>query len=305
MKNTDFMSLDGKSLSQLQLIYRLGSISAAALQLGVNQSTVSHNLERMRRLLHDPLFIKSGRGLVASAKMEAMQEPIDEVLTALARVANPLPFDPAACDREFLLVANDFEHDIFVPPLFRLLSKEAPAVRLRTTISSNSDFDPLRSSRVDVELTPRMPSEGSGLIAQPLLQDELRIFFDANVRDAPRNLEDCLTARYARVVFDTSPTSSLFDRALAQRGLERQVAYSAPSFAAVGAVMRGSALLAACPAKLSKGALYGLQSCPIPLDIEQLSFNMVWHVKYRESAEHRWFRELIKSVSQTLHLSQA
>ena len=117
MKNTDYMALDGKSLAQLQLIYRLGSISAAALELGVNQSTVSHNLERLRRILGDPLFIKSGRGLVASAKMEAMQGPMEEVLAGLARIANPLPFDPGTCRREFNIMANDFEHDLIIPGL--------------------------------------------------------------------------------------------------------------------------------------------------------------------------------------------
>lgn len=303
MKKTDYMSLDGKSLAQLQLIYRLGSISAAALQLGVNQSTVSHNLERLRRVLDDPLFIKSGRGLVASAKMEAMQEPIEEVLAALTRVADPLPFDPARCEREFILVANDFEHDIIVPPLFRLLSQEAPLVRLRTVISSTADFDPLNSSRVDVELTPRTPSESSGLIAQPLLQDELQVFYDPNQRAAPRSLDDCLAAQHARVVFENGPNAGLFDRALARRGLQRQVVYSAPSFATMAAVLRGSQLLAVCPSKLAQGALAGLKCCALPIDIQRLSFHMVWHAKYRNSAEHRWFRERISTVSQALRRS--
>ena len=87
--------------------HRLGSISNAAKELGVNQSTVSHNLNRLRRILNDPLFIKSGRGMVASAKMEAMQGPIDEVLIGLARVANPMPFDPTTCRREYLQTVVD------------------------------------------------------------------------------------------------------------------------------------------------------------------------------------------------------
>lgn len=298
MKNTDYMSLDGKSLAQLQLIYRLGSISAAALELGVNQSTVSHNLERLRRILGDPLFIKSGRGLVASAKMEAILDPIDDVLAGLARVANPLPFDPATCHRQFTIVANDFEHDIIVPALFRRLAEQAPQVRLRTQISYLGDFDPLLISQVDVELTPRVPSEGSGLIAQPLLQDDLVMFYDAKQRAAPETLADCLNARHATVQFDKNPSAGRLDRALQEIGKSRDVAYRAPSFAALGAVLRGSSLIAACPSRLAQGTLQGLQSRPLPLAVDPLTFLMVWHVKHRESAEHRWFRQLIRSVAE-------
>ncbi|ASJ73840.1 LysR family transcriptional regulator [Granulosicoccus antarcticus] len=300
MKKTDYMSLDGKSLVQLQLIYRLGSISAAALELGVNQSTVSHNLERLRRILDDPLFIKSGRGLVASAKMEAMQSPMEEVMAGLARIANPLPFDPATCVREFNIMANDFEHDIIIPGLFKLLAQQAPQVSLRTQISSLGDSDPLLVSRADVELTPRAPTEGSGLIAQPLLQDELVMFYDAQQRSAPATLEKCLNARHAIAQFDTNPTAGRVDRALYQMGKSRKIAYKAPGFAALGAVLRGSTLVASCPSRLAQGALQGLQTCPLPMPIEPLTFFMTWHVRHRESAEHRWLRQLIRSVADSL-----
>lgn len=297
MNKTDYLALDGKGLAQLQLIYRLGSISNAAKELGVNQSTVSHNLDRLRRVLNDPLFIKSGRGLVASAKMEAMQGPIDDVLSGLARVANPMPFEPEKCHREFSIVANDFEHDIIVPPLFKLLAQHAPGVRLRTHISSLEDFDPLLSSRVDVELTPRVPTGTSGLVAQALLQDELVMFYDGEQRSAPKTLDDCLNSRHATAQFDINPMASRLDQALLRLGKTRQIAYTAPSFSTLGAVLRGTDLIASCPSRLAQGSLQDLQYCKLPVEIEPLKFLMVWHVKHRESDEHRWFRQLIRSVA--------
>lgn len=296
MNNSDWLALDGRSLKQLQLVYRMGSVSDAARELGVNQSTVSHNLNRMRRILGDPLFIKSGRGLVASATMEAMCGPIDDALRSLALVANPMPFDPATCRRQFTIVANDFEHDIIVPTLFKSIQQQAPEVRLRTLISRLGDFDPLLSSEVDIELTPRVPTEGSGLIAQPLLQDEMTLFYDANERSAPDTLENCLNARHAVVQFDSNPLSGRFDQALQRIGKSRQIAYRAPSFSTLGSVLRGSSLIACCPSRLAHGTLKGLQCSPLPIALEPVDFLMVWHVKYRESLEHRWLRQLIRSV---------
>lgn len=300
MNNTDYLSIDGKSLQLLQLIYRTGSVSAAALQLGVNQSTVSHNLERLRRLLDDPLFIKSGRGVVASAKMESMQDAIEEVLAGLGRVANPQPFDPLDSEREFTLVANDFEHDIVVPQLFRLLAREAPRARLRTLISQAADFDPLHASQIDVVLTPRKPPANAGLISQPLLREDFALFYDAGVRDAPKDMSAFLQCRHASVKFDDGPTVGIVDRLLRSKGMSRDIAYTAPNFAALGAVLRGSDLVAVCPSRLAQGSLQGLTCCVPPISLEPIDFKMIWHVKYRQSAEHAWFRGLIKSVVEAL-----
>ncbi len=297
MNEIDYLSLDGKSLRLLQLIYRTGSVSAAAARLGVNQSTVSHNLERLRRLLNDQLFIKSGRGVVASAKVEAMQDAIEEVLAGMERVANPQPFDPQSCRREFTLAANDFEHDIVVPLLFRLLARQAPSAQLRTMISQAADFDPLYTAQIDVILTPRKPSATASLVSQHLLSDTFSLYYDASVRDAPADLPSFLRAKHARVRFEDSPSSAaLIDIKLEALGENRHITYTAPNFAALGAVMRGSELVAVCPSRLAQGSLQGLNSCALPIALEPIDFKMIWHVKHRQSAEHVWFRRLIKSV---------
>ena len=45
---------------------RSGSVTAAADELGVTQSAVSHALQKLRAIVRDPLFVKSGRGIVAT-----------------------------------------------------------------------------------------------------------------------------------------------------------------------------------------------------------------------------------------------
>ncbi len=300
MNETDYLSLDGKSLKLLQLIYRTGSVSAAAVQLGVNQSTVSHNLERLRRLLNDQLFIKSGRGVVASAKVEAMQDAIEEVLAGLERVANPQPFDPQSCQREFTLAANDFEHDIVVPRLFRLLAQEAPLAQLRTIISQTADFDPLYASQIDVVLTPLKPPASTGLVSQHLLSETFALYYDSSVRDAPLDLPSFIRSKHARVKFENGPSAGMIDKGLAALGESRHIAYTAPNFAALGAVMRDSDLVAVCPSRLAHGSMYGLSICALPITLDPIDFKMIWHVKYRQSAEHIWFRGLIKSVIEDL-----
>lgn len=299
MNNIDYLNLDGRSLHLLKLVYELRSMSAAANQLGVNQSTVSHAVERLRRLLSDPLFIKSGRSLMPSAKMEAMIGPIGDVLEGLAQVANPLPFDAAQCEREFVLMANDYEHDLFVPPLFKAMREQAPKAKLRALMSEPGGFMSLQAGRVDVELSPKRPPNNQHIVRQPLWRDHLVVYYDAACRGAPESVTAYLQSAHARVQFDVNPTANTVDRVLQLQGRQREVVYSAPSFAALAAVLKSSDLLATSPSRLSRGAMAALSFCPVPLDLPDIEFAMLWHVKYRASEAHRWFRELVKSVAQT------
>src|SRR4051812_19375941 len=53
-------------LTQLQLIdalVRSGSLTEAAKQMGLTQPAASHSLARLRRDLHDPIFVRTSEGM--------------------------------------------------------------------------------------------------------------------------------------------------------------------------------------------------------------------------------------------------
>ena len=64
MSEIDHLDLDGHALRLLLAVHEEGSITRAAMRLGVTQSAVSHGLERLRQILGDPLFVKIGRAHV-------------------------------------------------------------------------------------------------------------------------------------------------------------------------------------------------------------------------------------------------
>ena len=71
MNDFDWYALDARLLRLLVAVAQTGSVTAAAQRLGVTQSAVSHQLDRLRAIVGDPLFVKSGRGIVATASTEA------------------------------------------------------------------------------------------------------------------------------------------------------------------------------------------------------------------------------------------
>jgi len=66
------LDLDGHLLQLLLAVVEAGSVTGAAQRLGVTQSAVSHLLDKLRTITGDPLFVKSGRGIVATARAEEL-----------------------------------------------------------------------------------------------------------------------------------------------------------------------------------------------------------------------------------------
>ena len=68
MSKIDFTDLDGKVLRAFLTILEESSVSRAADRLGVTQSAVSHTLSKLRAVLGDPLFVRSGQGLMPTER---------------------------------------------------------------------------------------------------------------------------------------------------------------------------------------------------------------------------------------------
>ena len=72
-------------------------VGRAAERLNLSASAVSHGLGRLRRLLNDPLFLKTPKGVVPTARAAELAAPIAEILARVRRVvASAEPFDPGS-----------------------------------------------------------------------------------------------------------------------------------------------------------------------------------------------------------------
>src|SRR5678816_2987614 len=77
-------------------------VGRAAARLHLSPSAVSHGLGRLRRLLAAPLFLRTPRGVVPTARALELAAPIEEVLSGVRRVLATSPsFDPRTSTREF------------------------------------------------------------------------------------------------------------------------------------------------------------------------------------------------------------
>jgi DNA-binding transcriptional LysR family regulator len=294
MSHFDHLDLDGHLLQLLLAVHEEGSITRAAQRLGVTQSAVSHLLDKLRAIVGDPLFVKSGRGIVATAQADVLARRARVLIDDLRAFSVAAGFDPAQLATCFTIAANDLQRDLLIPPLLRHLRATAPNVSLRVIASGAPGPAMLREEACQLIVTPR-PPEGADILQKRLFEDHYRVFFDAAQRAAPASEADYLGAEHVTVLYE--PRRALdIDRWLAERGLQRRIVATVPGMGGLGSMLRGGPWLATAPALLASGALRGLASAPVPLETPAMPMYMVWHQRHQADPVHRWLRGALEAV---------
>ena len=296
MKNFDHLQLDGRLLQLLLTVMEERSVTRAAARLDMTQSAVSHALDKLRLIVDDPLFVKSGRGISPTVRAEALAQHARSLLEDMRRFVSAACFDPARLQRTISIAANDLQRDLLLPRLLNLLQAEAPGVSLRVLPSGIPTVEMLRSDECDLVITPR-PPDGSDIVQKRLFADHYRVFYDAGCRAAPASLDDYLAAEHVTVGY-TPPRMLDIDDFLAGQGIRRRIAAWLPGFAGIAPFVQGSTRLATLPGLLASNLLAGLASCAPPLPCPDMPMYLVWHQRHRHDPLHIWLRQRLEQVTQ-------
>ena len=298
MNNFDWLDLDAKLLRLLVTVVDTGSITGAAQRLGVTQSAVSHLLDKLRGITGDVLFAKSGRGIVATARAEALAERARALLGDLERFAYSENFDPGQWRTTFTIAANDFQRDALLPSLMQRLREQAPGVQLRVIPSDVPTPEMLRQEHCQLIISPR-PPDGADMVQKRLFADRYRVFYDPTVREAPRTRKDYLAAEHVTVLYAPQRPLDL-DQHLQSKGIERRFRVMVPGFAGLPSFVRGTALLATVPGLLREHLMRGLADAEVPVPCPAMPMFMIWHLRHQQDAAHRWLRGQIDTVARPL-----
>src|SRR3990172_9748996 len=100
LKAAHLSRIDLTLLVLFHVVYEERHVARAAERLTLTPSAVSHGLGRLRRLLNDPLFLRTPKGVVPSARAAELAEPVAEIIArAGAVIASAEPFDAARSRR--------------------------------------------------------------------------------------------------------------------------------------------------------------------------------------------------------------
>jgi DNA-binding transcriptional LysR family regulator len=246
------------------------NVGRAARQLNVTASAVSHGLGRLRQLFADPLFLRTPKGVVPTARANELAPAVGDILSRVgAVVAAGAPFDPRTSARRFVLGMADATAAVHLPALLAAIGRSAPFidVSLRQLFPYQALAE-LEARRVDLavaavdDVPPRFRAttvdRESFVIAARRGHPFLR---------AP-SLESYCSAQHI-LVSVSGDAHGFVDDALRARGLSRRVALAVPSFMLALAALEPTDLLAAVPLGLARNQAprFGAQWVPAPLTI--------------------------------------
>lgn len=293
-------TMDLNLLKVFDAMMRERNVTRAAQRLGLSQPAVSKAIGRLRVHLKDDLFIRSTKGMTATAHALELAGPIRQVLTLLGDTLDGAGFNPQTSERTFRLVAVDIGSSMLLPKLAGYVSKEAPNVNLRLYPERGDALTKLDTQEADFALLPalKLPERFGMMDLDP-------VEFVLLMRQGHPLAQGELTPeRYCEhshlLVTVTGEARGFVDDFLEQNGLSRRIAMTINSFANGIAIVAATDMVFAAPR--------GFAETHAPLSnlvIRQAPFQspkrfhqsaLVWNKKLTDHAAYDWFRDSVAGL---------
>lgn len=303
MKKSDREATD-LQLSDLRALLALiecGTVTQAAVQLGLSQSVLSYKLERMRRLFADPLFVRVGNRMAATPLVERLVEPARQVLRIVETdIRTQAPFDPATTERVFHIGVNEIGSFALVPRLMQALAKVAPRARL-----SQLQVEP---AQLAAALESGAMDLAAGHVAQPDQNLVRRLLYQRDyvcivANDHPRIRRSVSFAQLAAERHLMSPgipfTNGWLAQQMADAGYPLESPMQTQHLAAIPFIVAASAVVAIVPQEVF--ALFRpiapVKAVQLPVQIPPIEIHQYWHPRMAGDPANQFFRDFVYRVA--------
>jgi DNA-binding transcriptional LysR family regulator len=278
LNDIDLSRTDLNLLVLFEAVLQERHVGRAADRLSLTPSAVSHGLGRLRRLLNDPLFLRTPKGVVPTTRAAELAGPIAEILARVRSiVAAAVPFDAATSTRRFMLGAPDGVSAVVLPSLLAELEARA----------------------LDVAVVPldEVPARFAAWILYEA--DFIVVMRPGHPFADDPSLDSYCRMRHV-VVSLARDDRGLVDDALAQQGLARRVALAVPNFLFALAAVAETDLLAALPRRFVAlhAPRFELASAEAPLPLPRFRIRAVVTEAALADAGVAWLLETLVRVSQ-------
>ena len=279
------------------------NVTRAAVRLGMSQPAMSGALARLRLLLGDPLFVRTGGRMRPTPRARELAAPVGAAIARLREAIEPgIAFRADSARTEFRIAATDYVEALVMGRLIEALRRESPYVRLRLVRPGRvlaPPEDALRAGEVDLALglfgAPASPMPD--LLSAQLFRDRLVGVVRAGHPGvgARLTLKRFIALPQIRVVYLAAGGAGLVDSVLASRGLERRVALTVSNLVTVPAIVQSSDLLGVAPERLARSwaRARSLKILDLPVPLPDMHLTMVWDERRGGHGANEWLRDAI------------
>lgn len=294
MQNPDLFRLDAHALRVFVSVCETQSVSQTAGIFEVNQSTISHTIEKVRSAVGDPLFVKSGRGITPTDTALTILPRVQQIIADIEGLVAPSSYDISEDTRPIAIAIST---PALLQDMRRLHSKAlevAPQSRfeLHRLAPRNKLTEILTSGEAELAITVSGGRYPAALNHCTYDKEALAVFYDPRHRGPLTSAEDYVEAKHGVVNFGGGVQSQV-EIALEGLGLKRNVVLVAPTASMLGDLIKGTDIIATMPERLG-GAVYGgLAKSPPPISLPPICYDLVWHRRYEHSGRNILLRNLV------------
>ena len=297
----ELREIDLNLLVLFDALLRERRVSRVAEALAISQPAVSNALARLRRLLDDPLFVRTPSGMEPTPLARQLAAPVAEALATLHGALNQrAAFGPHDSARVFCIGMSDIGEIYFLPRLIAALAEAAPGVTLSTVRNAAVDLKhEMENGHVDLAIG-LLPQLKGGFHQRRLFgQHYVCLFRRGHPLDRLKAMTraDYEAAAHVRIV-SAGTGHGQVDERLARRGVQRRIQVTVPHFVAVGHLLQHTDLVATVPDKLADALVepFDLVRAPLPFAVPEFAVNAFWHAKVHHDPANRWLRGVVAQV---------
>ena len=282
-------------------IYEERSVSGAATRLGVSQPAVSVALNKLRRALGDPLFVRTGRGMEPTPRALSLISPTRDILQRVhTDVLASEQFNPATTSRKFTLALSDIGEMTFLPRLLERLRADAPGATVSSVSMTPAELAlAIEDGEVDLAVGYFPDLKNRNFFQQRLFSHSFICLLSASHvhRKSSMSLPEFLALGHA-VIKPEGRSQELFEQHLQRKGIKRRVVLSTPHFMSIPFLISSSDLVATVPRAVGESfaQLAAIKLVEPPLDIPPFDLKQHWHRKYARDGANVWLRSIIAEL---------
>jgi DNA-binding transcriptional LysR family regulator len=302
-----YQAFDLNLLALFDALMQERSVTRAARRVGLSQSAMSHGLARLRRALHDPLLVRSGRTMVPTGRARQLAGGVSAAFTQLrAALGADGGVRPAELAMQLRIMTTEYGELAALGGFVARLNREAPGVVVVVQRAPKL-FDVPRAELEDGEIDYALgffdqPVPGSRLQSSSLLTDR----WVCIVRRGDRSrlsLKSFLERSQIRIIYGVegmtlTTDGGLIGRALRRAGLRRSIAVVVPHFLTVPFLVAKTGLIGIVPQRvaiaLRPAVRFDMHKLPIAIPPAEL--RLVWHERLESDPAHRWLRQALEAV---------
>ncbi|MEZ5816972.1 MAG: LysR family transcriptional regulator [Hyphomicrobiaceae bacterium] len=296
----DLDAIDLKLLSVFEAVMSECSFSRAGRRLGMTQSAVSQAIARLRPILHDELFERTGRGVRPTPRACELDQPIRQALGLLRTFLNPAAgFDPGTIARTFFIAMMPDVAEAFAVNIHAALPSPT-GTRLYVVSADGRELETdLRYGEPELAIV-RDSMDSPGFRNELLFTEKVVVVAKRNHPAIKGQITWEDYTRLGHVVLarsgpsDPTPVDVEFKR----RGDQRHVPMALPTAASVLKVVEQSELVCTLGHRVAAyfASQHDLEIHNLPFDGLTLPVFMVWHERFETDRGHVWLRNLLRSI---------